>query len=306
MQAKENNQLALVPQNIQVSKPEPIIRNLDDIARVSKLLAESGFFSDAKSVAQCGVKVLAGYEMGFKAFQSMTGIHIINGKPSVGAGLMAARIRSSGRYDYEVLEQSDTVCKIAVFEVALKSDIFQIKRQFAKGSLDKERYQSSVEMLSLGVSTFTYDDAKKQGTKNLDKFPKNMLFARCISNAVKFYCPDVFDCSVYVPEELGADVDAQGEIVVQTIEPQYVAVQPAPTPAPNLSKESAMNILKDAIAAKGWELADVGAWLKSIICDKYNKPSSKECTPDEILDLAEWVKNFVEEESKPIEEISFE
>ena len=130
-------------------------------------LSDSGFFSDAKSVAQCGVKVLAGYEMGFKAFQSMTGIHIIQGKPSVGAGLMAARIRSSGKYDYEVLEQSDVLCKIAVYEIELKADIVGLKRQFAKGQIDQDRYKQAVEMLALGISSFGIEEARKAGTKNL-------------------------------------------------------------------------------------------------------------------------------------------
>src|SRR3990167_7021515 len=68
---------------------------------------------------------------------------------------------------------------------------------------------------SIGVSTFTVADAKAAGTQNLTKFPRNMLFARAISNGVRWFCPDVFSGSaVYTPEELGAIVDAEtGEIV---------------------------------------------------------------------------------------------
>jgi len=54
----------------------------------------------------------------------------------------------------------------------------------------------------IGNSTFTIEDAKKALTKNIDKFPKNMLFARAISNGVKWYCPDIFSGPVYVPEEM--------------------------------------------------------------------------------------------------------
>jgi len=54
----------------------------------------------------------------------------------------------------------------------------------------------------IGNSSFSYEDAKKAGTKNLDKFPKNMLFARAISNGVKWFTPDVFAGPVYVPEEM--------------------------------------------------------------------------------------------------------
>jgi hypothetical protein len=63
------------------------------------------------------------------------------------------------------------------------------------------------------------EDAKKAGTKNLDKYPKNMLFARAISNGVKWYTPDVFAGPVYVPEEMGAETvteDVQHDEVKDT------------------------------------------------------------------------------------------
>jgi hypothetical protein len=43
-----------------------------------------------------------------------------------------------------------------------------------------------------------------------------MLFARAISNAVRMYAPDVFNGNlVYDPDELGAPIDATGEVVVE-------------------------------------------------------------------------------------------
>lgn len=57
-------------------------------------------------------------------------------------------------------------------------------------------------------------DAAKAGTQNMGKFPRNMLFARCISNGVKWFCPDIFlGAPVYTPEELGATVDDDGTVV---------------------------------------------------------------------------------------------
>jgi len=41
-----------------------------------------------------------------------------------------------------------------------------------------------------------------------------MLFARAMSNGVRWYCPDVMNGSaVYTPEELGADVDQDGNVI---------------------------------------------------------------------------------------------
>ena len=59
--------------------------------------------------------------------------------------------------------------------------------------------------------------AVKAGTKNMDKFPRNMLFARAMSNGQKWYCPDAFNgATVYTPEELGAETDENGDIIPGT------------------------------------------------------------------------------------------
>lgn len=170
---------------------------VNETVQMAKLFAESGMFSDAKQMAQAFVKVQAGKEMGIGAFASMTGINIILGKPTLGAGLMASCVKGSGKYDYKVKEMNDKLCSV---------DFFQ-------------NYNNGMEFI--GNSTFTIEDAKKQCTKNLDKFPKNMLFARAISNGVKFFCPDVFNGSVYVPEEMPeqtVDVNHVEVIEAQVIE----------------------------------------------------------------------------------------
>ena len=189
-------------------KPDPrqLVRDIDDLARVSKLLADSGYFTDARDAAQCGVKVLAGLEMGIGAFSSMAGIHVIKGKPSIGAGLMAAAVKRSGKYNYRVTKHTNTECVIDFFE---------------RGE-------------ACGTSSFSMDDAKAAGLVNNDNWkraPRNMLFARALSNGVRWYCPDVFDVSTYVPEELGADVDDEGNLVrvLATAAPApKVAIEPAP------------------------------------------------------------------------------
>jgi len=145
-----------------------------EIMSIGKAFAESGMFPDIKSAAQAIVKIQAGAELGIAPFSAMSGIHIISGKPTIGAGVMAAMVKASGKYNYRVTEQTDKVCSIDYYEGA--------------------------EMI--GTSTFTIEDAKKAGTKNTDKFPRNMLFARAMSNGVKWYTPDVFAGPVYVPEEM--------------------------------------------------------------------------------------------------------
>lgn len=193
------------------------IRNIDDLSRLSNMLAKSGFFADAKEAAQCGVKVLAGLELGFGAIASMVGVHIINGKPSIGANLMAAAVKRSAKYNYRTTRHDNDGCTIVFYE---------------NGE-------------AIGESTFTRDDAIAAGAldgKNghtWKKFPRNMMFNRAMSNGVRWYCPDIFAGSVaYTPEELDCQVDEEGNTVdistvdqqppltvVQTVHPQDLRVK---------------------------------------------------------------------------------
>ena len=171
---------------------------LTEVMSIGKAFAESGMFADTKSAAQAIVKIQAGQEIGIPPFAAMTGIHIIQGKPTIGAGLIASRVKGSGKYDYLVIQQDETKCSI---------DFYQGKTK-------------------IGNSTFTIEDAKKAGTKNIDKFPKNMLFARAISNGVKWFCPDVFSGPVYVPQEMGATVNEDEEVIaVEVILPDLTESQ---------------------------------------------------------------------------------
>jgi len=170
-------------------KNEIQIMPVNDIMDMSKMFVESGMFTDAKSVAQAFVKIQAGQEIGLAPFAAMSGINVIMGKPTFGAGVIASSVKGSGKYDFKVNQLDDKACSIDFFE-------------------GKEL---------IGNSTFTLEDAKKQGTKNLDKFPKNMLYARAMSNGQKWFCPDVFQMAVYVPEEMPeVTQDIQHVEVVET------------------------------------------------------------------------------------------
>jgi hypothetical protein len=192
------------------------VHSIDDLQRVARMLAASNYF-DAKAtggdtaIAQIATKILAGAEMGYGPFASVQGIHVIQGKPVISANLMAAAVKRSGRYDYRVRRLDNTGCEL----------------EFLQRNGDKWE--------SVGKSTFTDADAKAAGLLGKDnwgKFPRNMFFARAMSNGIRFFCPDVFDGSaVYTPDELGADEDADGNVIdVQpTIIPQEV--RPANKPA---------------------------------------------------------------------------
>ena len=76
------------------------IDNISELMTIGKAMSASGYFNDAKDANQAIVKILAGREMGFGPFAAMSDIHIIQGKPVVGANLMAAAVKSHPKYDY--------------------------------------------------------------------------------------------------------------------------------------------------------------------------------------------------------------
>ena len=171
---------------------------------LGSVLVKSGYFNDARDASQAVVKVLAGREMGFGPIASMQGIHIIQGKPSIGANLLGAAVKRTGKYNYRVPVLTDERAEIAFFENGEE----------------------------VGRSVFTMADAKAAGLNGKDnwkKYPRNMLFSRALSNGARWYCPDVFSgVTPYTPEELGAPVDGEGEVIDVTPTPVQ---EPAPAPS---------------------------------------------------------------------------
>ena len=212
----------------EIVKYQPVQEiDIDEIKRVAMMMVCSDFFQVGKdqtqAIAQIGVKILAGREMGYGAFASVQGIHVIQGKPTVSANLMAAAVKAHPRYNYKVVEMTDDKVSIQFYEDGQPS----------------------------GVSEFTKADATLAGLTGKDiwkKFPRNMLFSRALSNGVRWFTPDVFNGStMYTPDEIDADVTidmATGEVITNGTQQAPRQPQPpviAPTlPTPQAEKKATM------------------------------------------------------------------
>jgi hypothetical protein len=212
----------------EIVKHQPVQEiDIEEIKRVAMMMVCSDFFQVGKdqtqAIAQIGVKILAGREMGYGAFASVQGIHVIQGKPTVSANLMAAAVKAHPRYNYKVVEMTDDKVSIQFYEDGQPS----------------------------GVSEFTKADATLAGLTGKDiwkKFPRNMLFSRALSNGVRWFTPDVFNGStMYTPDEIDADVTidmATGEVITNGTQQAPRQPQPpviAPTlPTPQAEKKATM------------------------------------------------------------------
>lgn len=176
------------------SRAEQIIAGLD-IRQIGDVFAKSGYFQDAREAAQCIVKVLAGREMGLGPFAAMSGIHIIKGKASPGYQVLGACVKRSGRHDYQVRERTNKAAAIEFYR----------------------------DGKSLGIMRWTIDDATAMGLAGQDNYRKQpavMLFARAMSQGVRTFCPEVTGGPVYTPDELGAAVNDEGEVIGDPEQPK--------------------------------------------------------------------------------------
>jgi hypothetical protein len=216
--------------------------------------ANSGYFKDTSDVSKAVVKIVAGQELGFGPMASISGFHIVQGKPTISANLMGAAIKRSGRYNYRVVEMTPSNCIIDFFE---------------NGE-------------HCGQSSFSLQDAKVAGTQNIQKFARNMLFARALSNGARWYCPDVLNGSpIYTPEELGAEVNENGEVI-------NVVSQPAPKPVEveYISPEQLQKLLKYTIPKRAEQLNCEVPKLINHLCQQFKaKTGLQELTKKQGMDL---------------------
>jgi hypothetical protein len=221
---------------------------------LGKILADSGYFSDARQMAQAAVKVLAGQELGLGPIAAMTGVHIVQGKVTLGANLIAALIRKSGRYDYRIVEHTDQICRIAFYEHGEQ----------------------------IGESSFSLEDAKRAGllkTGPWTQHPRNMLFARALSNGAKWYAPDVFAGPIYTPDELGAVVDSEGD-VISVPEPQVVSMPDKPVIRPEDQNGPGAQALsgRDALDALAKDFSDDE--IATVLRDQLGVKAYSDLTPE--------------------------
>jgi hypothetical protein len=259
-----------------LAKYDGSVNNFTELQSLAQHFAKSGLFADTREATQALVKIQAGTEIGIKPFAAMSGIHIIKGKPSIGSGIIAAKIKSSNKYDYKVVQHTDKVCKIEFFQLENGAKV------------------------SIGVSEMDIDSLRKAGSQNLDKYPRNMLFARAISNGLRFYCPDVFECSVYTPDELGVETTEDETPIAKA---EYVAYEPVtepalqPTPKAEVTLAERIDKLKDAFDKLGVTALQLGGYVKGALGkDTFNELDAND------LDKLAAVYKVVKADSTKIDE----
>jgi hypothetical protein len=188
---------ALVPANSSF----PSAQEFRNMKEMGVMAVKSGFLpASIKTPEQAVIIMMKGRELGIPPMQAFSSIAVVNGKPTMSAELMLSMIYRN------VPGAVVNFVKTDVTECAIEA-----KRPNGKAT----------------TFSFSMDDARKAnltGKGPWVTYPAAMLRARCVSAMARAMFPDALSGVVYTAEELGAEVNEEGEILVET------PAKPAPLP----------------------------------------------------------------------------
>lgn len=200
--------MTLVPVPVQSTHILP----WQETVQQAQMLVRSGMLPTSVKTPEAALAIiLKARELGVGPMEGFEGISVIQGKPTVSPRLQLALIHRSG-----LLEKLD------IQETAEGCTVSMARRGGASFS-----------------TRFTLEDARRAGllgNDNWKKYPANMCRWRAVG-----YCADVLFSDVtggaYRPEEMGATVDANGDVLVESSPPVRTGDRGRVTTAPPSAPE---------------------------------------------------------------------
>lgn len=190
--------------------------NLDARIRYAQTLAASNLLPDAyrQQPANVLVAVETGTMLGIHPIAALNGINVIKGKPTISPALMTALVRRAGH-------------KVRVKVTGTGKDL-----------------AATVQVIRADDPDFTYeatwtlDRAERAGlldSATWRKYPEAMLKARATSEVCREAAEEALCGVQYTPEEMGAAVDADGDVVLsEPVEPPDFRAQADTTTDPDV------------------------------------------------------------------------
>ena len=165
----------------------------------AKLLADSGLLPAAYRRQPSNVLWAMEYGgmLGLAPMAAITGVHVIDGKPTASAGLISALVRRAG---HQLRIKGDS--KSATCQIVRSDDpdfTFEVTWTLRKGAGDNP----------------SAEEARLLGKDVWKNYAASMLKARAITQCARDACEEALYGLHYTPEELGAEVDEDGDVVAQ-------------------------------------------------------------------------------------------
>lgn len=192
-----------------------------------KQLENGVWVADGTSTPNPGKVLLVmetGAMLGIHPVAALQGVHIIEGKATISPALMSAVVRRAGH---------------------------QLRVE-TRGSVADQTFEATATLVRKDdpdhpfIATWNRERAQRAdllSKKPWQRYFEAMCKARAISEVCREGATDALMGVGYVPEELGADVTEEGEIIATPVRPSKTTAQPPTTqqsqPTPNASEPSA-------------------------------------------------------------------
>lgn len=183
--------------------------SLPDMVRYAERLADANLLPGQyrKQPANVLYAMEYGRTLGITPVAAITGIHVIEGKPSASAALISGLVRQAGH------------------KLRVKGNAHSATAQIIRADDPDFVYEVTWELTRNPHGNPNAEDAGLLKKDIWKKYPASMLKSRAISQVARDACEEVLYGLHYTPEELGANVDADGEPVTAEVQ-QLRRVQP--------------------------------------------------------------------------------
>lgn len=164
--------------------------------RLALAAFRSGMFKKLPNVDAALMLLQFGTDLNLSATTALTSIHFIEGKPTMSGNLLWSLVLRDPEYNRSYVKPSPTDKSVTlIFHRRIEGEtVFKVEH------------------------SFTIEEAKQAGLLdkpggNWKKYPKAMLFNRAVSSGIKMYAAHLtMGYTVYTPDELGAEINAEGEL----------------------------------------------------------------------------------------------
>jgi len=184
--------------------------NLEEMTKFASTLISSGILPvNYKSPESVIATIIQGKELGLKAMTALQNIHFIAGKPTLGVNAISALIRGRG-IDFQTIRDAEPVKNAEGKNIDLVTTI----RFF--------RFSPILNKVLEEECSFSWQDAVAAGLTGKDvwkKFPKAMLYARCLSMGARRVANDIL-LGIYETTEMADstntnyNLDEEGQVTI--------------------------------------------------------------------------------------------
>jgi hypothetical protein len=166
----------------------------EQLSRIAKTIAATEFVpkglrGNGHGVMAC---ILYGRDQGLSPMVALSEIHMVDGKPTMSAALIAGKVRLAGH----------KISREAVYDG--QGHVVGITAHGERTDGTRDSF------------TFTLDMARRAGLAgktNWKNYPEAMLWARACTQLARMLFSDVFIGSVYTADEMGAETDEDGAVL---------------------------------------------------------------------------------------------